>query len=473
MTSRRESVTPIGDARSGPRLNPRAPLQVARTYAAANFIRPGGTQDDPYTLLAHRGDWRRWDGSAYPQVEDAGLRSGLYLYLDTASTPDGDPFNPTARRVTDCLDALKAICHLDERVIPPAWLDQGHVWSDVDPARLIPAQGMVINPKTGNTTSATPMLYVTRALPHRYDPNAPPPKTWFKFLNDIFPEDPESIEALRRWFAYCLTQDTRLQIMLWLIGQTRGGKGLIARVLRALLGDDAVAGPSLVSFTETFGIEPLVDRPLAIIDDARVPNKDATVATERLLTIVGEGLVTVPRKWKGAWSGRLPTRIMLLANELPRLPDTSGAIVARTRILHFKESWVGREDLTLGSRLEDELPGILRWAVEGYRNLVNDGFRIPQPATGAELLESAGKLNAPIREFIEDHLRLDPEGTADKKSVYQAFQEWCHDHGARDTPEHIFARDLIATLPNVRQIRPAAVGPDGKRDRLWKGFWLL
>ena len=39
--------------------------------------------------------------------------------------------------------------------------------------------------------------------------------------------------------------------------------------------------------------------------------------------------LTIDRKYEEPWSGRLPTRIMVLTNELPRSTDASGAISSR------------------------------------------------------------------------------------------------------------------------------------------------
>ena len=56
--------------------------------------------------------------------------------------------------------------------------------------------------------------------------------------------------------------------MLLLIGPTRAGKGVIARVLKALVGRGNYAGPTLASLGTNFGLSPLIGKPLAIVSDA-------------------------------------------------------------------------------------------------------------------------------------------------------------------------------------------------------------
>src|SRR5262249_9791470 len=86
-------------------------------------------------------------------------------------------------------------------------------------------------------------------------------------------------------------------------------------------------------------------------------------------------------------------------NELPRISDTSGALVGRLIVLVLRRSFYGREDPALTARLLTELPGILNWAVHGYRRLRQRGYFVP-PATAREALEDLEVLASPIKAFI-------------------------------------------------------------------------
>jgi putative DNA primase/helicase len=87
----------------------------------------------------------------------------------------------------------------------------------------------------------------------------------------------------------------------------------------------------------------LIGKPLAIICDARFAGKDQSVVVERLLRISGEDALTVNRKYREQWTGKLPSRLHVLSNELPKLGDASTAIVGRI-VLLLSHSWLGRED---------------------------------------------------------------------------------------------------------------------------------
>jgi hypothetical protein len=136
-------------------------------------------------------------------------------------------------------------------------------------------------------------------------------------------------------------------------GPTRSGKGTIARINTALLGGyQSVATPTLVSLQTTFGLEPLIGKTLGVISDARLSGRtDQAVIIERLLSLSGEDGVEAARKFKKAWTGRMPIRFTLLTNELPRLSDSSSALARRFIILVLVKSFYGREDQTLTTRL--------------------------------------------------------------------------------------------------------------------------
>src|SRR6185295_5579784 len=109
--------------------------------------------------------------------------------------------------------------------------------------------------------------------------------------------------------------------------------------------------------------------------------------SERLLSVSGEDSLTIDRKFRKAWTGRLTTRFMLLTNELPRLIDASGALAGRFIVLNLQKSFYGWEDPGLTDRLLTELPGILRWALDGYRWLTQRGY-FRQPDSAREAIEA-------------------------------------------------------------------------------------
>lgn len=151
-----------------------------------------------------------------------------------------------------------------------------------------------------------------------------------------------------------------------------------------------------------------IGKTVAVIGDARLSGRaDQKTVVERLLSVSGEDAITVDRKHIGSWTGRLAVRLMLLSNEVPALIDSSGAFASRFRVLRMVQSFFGREDPDLESKLLGDLPGIMHWAQAGLERVRARG-RFLQPASGAETVRQLEALGSPIRAFIEERCELQP-----------------------------------------------------------------
>src|SRR5262249_16707043 len=158
--------------------------------------------------------------------------------------------------------------------------------------------------------------------------------------------------ALQDWFGYCLTPDTSQQKILMLVGPKRSGKGTIARILTQLIGPANVCAPTLGSLGTNFGLAPLLNKTVAILRDTRLRGRtDRAVGVERMVSVRGEDAQTVDRKHLSHVTTPLPVRFIILTNELPKLNDSSGALVGRLIVLRLTRDWFGSEDTQLTKRL--------------------------------------------------------------------------------------------------------------------------
>ena len=73
-------------------------------------------------------------------------------------------------------------------------------------------------------------------LPIRYDPSAPQPVTWLRFLSDLL--EAEDILTLQEYLGYCLIPTNRGQVMMLLKGNGGEGKSRIGVVMQKMLGSN-------------------------------------------------------------------------------------------------------------------------------------------------------------------------------------------------------------------------------------------
>jgi putative DNA primase/helicase len=450
--------------------SPDAPMLVAhRIYE--DFKTAAGLR----TLLAWRGGWMSWTGTHWTEVDVAELRSRVYKILESANTvkktSDGMesvPWNPNRYKVANVIEALAAVGHLPSQIDPPAWING--TAPNCSASQVISCRNGLFSLASRQMGKHTPALFNLVSVPFDYDTNVGEPTAWLEFLNTIWPDDPESIALLQEYFGYVLSGRMDMQKMLFLRGPIRSGKGTIAYMLGQLVGGRKnFAGPTLASLGTNFGLTPLLGKPLAIISDARLGNAPAHVVVERLLSITGEDTLTVDRKYRDHWTGKLPTRFVMLSNELPKFRDASTAIATRMLILDLTESFYGREDHGLRGKLLPELPAILKWSLEGLDRLTdNDAFTTPQSSVDAQV--QMVDLASPVSAFVRECCDLGPALEVEVDALFDAWKVWAEDNGHHAGAKSTFGRDLKAVASKIRQGKPR----DGdSRVRTYRGIALV
>ena len=87
--------------------------------------------------------------------------------------------------------------------------------------------------------------------------------------------------------------------------------------------------------------------------------------------------------------------------------------------------------------IEDELPGVLNWALKGLEDYWNIGLRPP-----AEVIKETNKYRREddlVGQFIEVRCNIDTEETTRGKELYDEFRNWCEQSGEDPISNRIFA----------------------------------
>jgi putative DNA primase/helicase len=290
-------------------------LSLSRTLPTAEaYVEAFHQHTEGRTLHYYAGMLFEWHGNRYQVVEAEALKHRLQPWLhdalryvtDRSGQQTLEPFSANPHTVNAAHETIRSYVYLPNDTLLSSWLRPRE--GDPPAFELLPCRTHNVHIPTGAIIPPTPRLFNTNALEFDYDPAAAVPGRWLTLLEELWDDDQESIDLLQEWFGYCLTVDTTLQKALLIVGPRRGGKGTIARVLTRLVGPSNVAGPTTGSLAGTFGLQPLIDKSLAIISDARFSGEHMPTVVERVLAITGEDLLTVDRKHHASISLKLPTR---------------------------------------------------------------------------------------------------------------------------------------------------------------------
>jgi putative DNA primase/helicase len=375
--------------------------------------------------------------------------------------------------VSNVVAAMRSLCLLSNDLTMPSWLPDESQRNYISLKNGILSFDELFKPKAERDDSKIVIPHTANwfdpiCLPYKFDPTADCP-TWKAFLEAVFNGDQESITALQLWIGYLLLPDTSLQKMLFVIGQPRSGKGTIMRTIISLLGKSNIASPTLNDLAGPFGLQGLVGKTAVMIGDIRLSKRNDEVAiTERILGISGEDPPDIHRKHLPTLhSVKLNVRFTLFSNEVLKFSDASSAILDRCIVLSMPNTYVNREDSTLGSRIQSEMTGILNWAIAG-RYRLNQTQKIKQPQAGQHLREQMKMQNSPVKCFMEQMCTIEVTGEVPTHDLFELWCEWCRENDLA-FPGDIgsFSRRLREINPKIESRRKQNVG---SRERYFFGI---
>jgi len=376
---------------------------------------------------------------------------------------------PVTRNVVEnVLQALNGAVCID--LEPPCWLEEV---GGPDPKRVISFRNGLLDVESGQFFEPNVAFFTTAAMPYDYDLNAPDPTVWLNFLESLWGDYRENTDTLQEWFGYCTVPDNRYQKMMFLVGPTRAGKGVILQTLEALVGGrGAAVSTTLAGLARPFGLQGLIGSLVTLITDARFggDRSEAAAVLERMLSITGGDLIPIDRKHMLAIFMRLLTRFTIASNELPEIRDASAAFVGRFIVIDFIRTFKDKEDSTLAERIAAEMPGIFNWAYAGLKRLRERG-RFLQPSRAKSHLRELTDLTSPVTVFLRDECTFEPGAYISKQAIFDAYLKHATEHGRtfKSNMEQ-FSKDLGAAWPE-RESQHVRIG-DGKRVRVWVGLRL-
>ncbi len=269
---------------------------------------------------------------------------------------------------------------------------------------------------------------VRSRLPVRYNPDAPAPAQWLRFLDGLL--WPEDIPTLQEYIGYCLIPSNAGQRMMLIKGSGGEGKSQIGHVLAPMFGQYLKDGSVSKVSENPFARADLENVHLMIDDDMRL---EALKQTNYVKTIItAKGRMDLERKGVQSYQGYLYARILAFSNgDLVSLYDHSDGFYRRQLILTTRPRPADREDDPgLSDKLCGELEGIFLWAFEGLRRLVANSFRFTVSDRARLNLEASRKGANNIELFMESdgYLRRGEGQAISSRQLTRIYETWCDDN---------------------------------------------
>ena len=316
------------------------------------------------------------------------------------------------------------------------------------PKNLINTKNAVININTMEVTEQSPDYCFVNAIPVAYNPDAKCPKIR-KFFSEIFDNETD-VQVMIEWFGYCLYRGYEVQKMMFLCGEGQNCKSVVLNLLEAMLGGCNVANKEFQPLaTDRFAAARLYGKLANIggeISDIKL------LATGMIKQLTGGDGIDVQNKGKDSFKLRNYAKLIFAANKLPLTPDQSHAFFRRILILPFNQKFEGKNDdkhLLEKITTEEELSGLLNWALEALQTLLKNG-EFSDKKTVDEYRDYYVQASDPVLGFCDVKLiSADPDEKAylPKELVLGAFNEWAKRHRFSTLSMGSFTKELQRCMP--------------------------
>ena len=311
----------------------------------------------------------------------------------------------------------------------------------------------MVNLLSGETSAFSPNFLCTIKIPVTFDhnyikaacANCIRQVKWqrseiMKFLNGIM--DPEDVDLLLDFMAYCLWRDYRQNFWLLLHGAGSNGKSTLLSLIQRFMGRNNVSSESLDRILHNrFAVANLYQK-LANIDADMSPNVTLN-NTGILKELTGNDLITGEYKFKTAFKFINHAKLIFSCNTIPQAADDTDAFYRRVLLITFRKQFFDKNDnrnLIDELTTEQELTSLLHELLSRIPRIVKEGLRQVTNESLAKTHERYSRGSDPLKYFCDTAIMLDMNTNVPKIDMYDHYIKFCNSEGLPTESEQSFSR---------------------------------
>lgn len=331
---------------------------------------------------------------------------------------------------------------------------------------LLVADNGVIDLRTGELMEHSHDLLITRKVNINYNPDAPEPVRFKKFINEICCYNEELSKYLLLSLGYAITGETHEQTMFIWSGDGSNGKGVLMDVLRNLFIDfcGSMAQDALLKKKEASSVNPTVATALrkrmAFISEF---NKNAQLDTALVKSLTGQDDVQVRELYKNHVMIQPSCKIIAATNFLPMIDWEDYAMRRRVVVIPFNATFAGKNcDINLKQKLLGEKEGILKLLVEQAVRIYKEGIEqgktlLREPDFMKRYLDADRRRADSVYCFVEDLLDVTGAETdfVAQEDLYDSYKRYCSEHCMFPETQTSFGKLLLKNCNVERKLYTA------------------
>jgi len=284
----------------------------------------------------------------------------------------------------------------------------------------------------------------------RYDPDADCP-LFKKFLSDSMDGDVDQVRLLQEMIGYFLVPVTKSQKCFVIVGAAGAGKSVLLNVLNEiLLGSGNVSNVSWQSLNERFKTAELFGKLANIFSDLPTKNIDDNGIFKAL---VGEDYLTVEKKNKNPFSFQSTARLLFSCNTIPKnYGDKSEGFYRRLIIIRFAHA-VPKEkrDPMLQDKFRSEADGIFRFALEGLKRVINNGYRFDETEKNQAELQQYKEDSDSVLSFVSECCAVKQGEETGSTRLFDLYKKYCDEGGMKPYSQKKFVGMITEAFPETER----------------------
>lgn len=307
----------------------------------------------------------------------------------------------------------------------------------------INVQNGVLDVKTGTLLEHSPRYGFRYVLPFAYEPEVYS-ELFMDWLELVTFKDPELIETLLDFMAYCLWPTYDDHCFMYMVGDGRNGKSTLVNIMNAIVGDNNVSAVSMDQLVANRFAPAQLDGKLINISSEANGKEITTNHLSILKALCAGEKMQVEKKCKEGFMLKNKAKLFFLANTPPRFGDIGDALKARMVTVPFNYK-IENPDPRVESRLIQEAPKILSMLVNRIRQNIKDNghFKVSRGGATLQKAQEHVLLNGnPIFEWAKENVFSAPGIPDDQyitiEDAWAHFNNWLIENGYKNSYNKIF-----------------------------------
>ena len=305
-----------------------------------------------------------------------------------------------------------------------------------------------------------------------YTPATKPTPLFDKWLNDVFA--PEDIPTVQEIMGYCLVPTTAAGEAFFIVGDGEAGKSGLGTILMGLLGKASVSVETQQLVTKQFQIATVEHKLLAYDDDLGSAALSETGLLKKLIT--ADTPISAERKYTDPHQFNSYCRILASANfMLSSLYDDSNGFFRRLHPILVKPKPQERKVINRFYELilAQEKEQIFKWALEGLRRVIENGWKISWSERSRNYMNSNKSNSVHFDDFFNETCTVAENETVTTAELTTLYRKWCKENGLKEASDRRLSNWFVDNSERIGIQRQDNIVRNGKRLRGYNNLKIL